>query len=733
MTRKTLLIFVLFAFGKQLLSQEYNLSLRVKIESYMDGIYFHKGEYRNHNYWVGPDIYKTFYIAYNDTISKWVIGRWTGDTNVMEEIANFNSSSTNDYPLTGWPDNIRVRIDAPTLLYSSQKFVEDKFNTGSLPDTITIQHNKKRKQSFAGKKGEDLIAKNLVQVSSLPSGLTAHLLHVNDSTLRFWLSGNANSHKVDSNFTLIFTDDAFKNGGTQDSTYESIVTFKLDFYNVVEVGVKNASYTSISDALKVISNDDVIEVGEGIFTEYQITAPTNLDRFKIRGKGPDKTIIQADSLPRNAVGRVFDFTGCDSVLLEDLTIQNGYVTQSPLRGGGIYMVKGHLTLSHCRVIQNEVFAMNPQGQIRGGGIYADRVRVINTEISENKAYSEVYPSSAAGGGIAASNESQIINTTISRNFSNKSGGGVVISDNSTKTTYIRNSTITNNEVSHGEGGGITGCYKVEFENSILHNNHAYDTTTNNIGYIQLMYIKNSILSDVNLSKYLVLGEHSLLKGDPKLDTLKFNCADTRTHALLAGSPAIGAEVPTEYTQFHDQRGYPKKKIGGDIGAHENNSKLDFIIPKDTICRDTNSTLVLIPGVMRKGIFEGRGISNDTFDASKINKSGYVYITYKYSGLNCDNFSKTDSIYVRLCNSEEAQEEPLNVSYHPNPTEDFLQIEVFNDNEMSIQISDLSGTKLYSEYSPDSKTEVSMALLKPGFYILTVSASGKSVSKKFVRL
>lgn len=734
MIRKSLLLIVICAFAKQLFSQEYNLSLRVKSEPYMDGVYFHKGKYRNHDYWVGPDVYNTYFIAFNDTSSKWIIGKWTGDTNKMEEITGFNSRSSNNYPLTGWPDGIRVRIEAPTLWYSSLSFVEDQFNTGTLTDTIIIQHNKKRKQAFSGKKGDDLILKNWVNVYALPTGLVPHILHINDSTLQFWISGHSFYHHQDSFFTLEFTDGAFINNGTKDSTYDTEMKIKLDFFNVVKVGFKNSTYSRISDALKGLTNDDVLEVGEGTFTECSIMAPKNLTRFKIRGRGPDKTIIQADSLPQNAQGRVFDFTDCDSVILEDLTIQNGYVTESPVCGGGIYMNIGHLTLSNCRVIKNEIFSDNSDiGRTSGGGIYANRVRIINSEISENRSHSSERPSYATGGGITATSGSNIINTTISGNYSDHYGGGICMRDYNTKTTFIRNSTITNNEVSAGRGGGFAFGDEVEFENSIVYKNRAHDSASNDLTSINTVFVKNSILGDIDEQVFTIAGMNSLLKIDPKLDSLKFNCATTRTHALLPGSPAIGAEIPSEYTQFTDQRGYPKKKKGGDIGAHENNSQLNFVIPQDTICRDTNSILVLIPGVMRKGVFEGRGVSNDTFDASKIKKSGYVFITYKYSGLNCSSFSKTDSIYVRLCNSEEIPEAPLNITYYPNPVEDVLQIEIYNDNEMSIQVSDLSGTQVHTQYSPERKAEVRLSLLKPGFYVLTVSASGKSVSKKFIRL
>jgi hypothetical protein len=70
------------------------------------------------------------------------------------------------------------------------------------------------------------------------------------------------------------------------------------------------------------------------------------------------------------------------------------------------------------------------------------------------------------------------------------------------------------------------------------------------------------------------GGNNFLSGDAKLGPLANNGGPTRTHALLADSPAIDAGN-CAFAESYDQRGRPRP-IGAscDIGAFEFNPALD---------------------------------------------------------------------------------------------------------------------------------------------------------------
>ncbi|MDE5667395.1 MAG: hypothetical protein K2I29_04065, partial [Clostridia bacterium] len=113
------------------------------------------------------------------------------------------------------------------------------------------------------------------------------------------------------------------------------------------------------------------------------------------------------------------------------------------RGGGIYVADGTLTINGGTISHNT--------GSNGGGIYASRTSKIyfnDGEISSNTAPS-------AGGGIYIGTQLAYINGgEIKNNVADGTGGGGILLDHNT-VLYISNCTITNNEATTGNGGGIS--------------------------------------------------------------------------------------------------------------------------------------------------------------------------------------------------------------------------------------------------------------------------------------
>ncbi|MEX2142163.1 MAG: choice-of-anchor Q domain-containing protein [Pirellulales bacterium] len=261
-----------------------------------------------------------------------------------------------------------------------------------------------------------------------------------------------------------------------------------------------------------------------------------------------------------------------------LTIQNSTITENTAAslGGGIYNAEA-ATLS---LIDSTIATNSATGfvlGIRGGGIYnLGTATITRSTVSGNIAS----PEGSSGGGIYnQAGMLAVTNSTISGNSANQTGG---IFNNAQLT--IKHSTITGNSTNMFVGppsegsGGIANARSgsVSVQNTIIAGNIAgtvggtpdYFGTANSLGH-------NVIGNTAGSSGWLA---SDLQNVDPRLSPLADNGGPTRTHALLAGSPAIDAGN-NESAPPTDQRGEPFERIANgtiDIGAYET-QPLRFIV------------------------------------------------------------------------------------------------------------------------------------------------------------
>ena len=144
----------------------------------------------------------------------------------------------------------------------------------------------------------------------------------------------------------------------------------------------------------------------------------------------------------------------------------------------------------------------------------------------------------------------ITNSTISNNtFS--SGGG--ISNFSNGVVALTNTTIASNTFNILGGGINNFSGTVTLKNTIVANNSTDDCRGN------ITSIGHNLDRD-NTCNLTAIGD--LADSNPRLGPLQNNGSDTKTHALLAGSPAIDAADNVTCPSF-DQRG-SKRPVDGDI-------------------------------------------------------------------------------------------------------------------------------------------------------------------------
>ena len=261
------------------------------------------------------------------------------------------------------------------------------------------------------------------------------------------------------------------------------------------------------------------------FNDLDLLAPVT-----VANTGPGQAIIDGSGTDRVLTAS----SAAPGIGLVGLTIRNGAAGGS---GGGIADAGTVLT------IRNSTFEGN-HAEGEGGAIYA------------------------TDNGAAITLE----NVTLSANRANESGGAFS-SEGGMHT--IRNSTITGNVADDDAAGGATqggGIFAnvggTTIRDTIVAGNTdrtptpmSGDCTGQGLGSLG-----NNLVGDPQGCDFF--GPHpssDLLGADPKLGTLADNGGPTPTHALLAGSEALGKASGTAPPA--DQRGAPRAGAG-DIGAYE---------------------------------------------------------------------------------------------------------------------------------------------------------------------
>ena len=267
------------------------------------------------------------------------------------------------------------------------------------------------------------------------------------------------------------------------------------------------------------------------------------------------------------------------------TVDNNTATSF---GGGINNEStGTLIVSNSTISGNTVSGTGSGGD-RGGGISTiGTSRITGTTISGNSAVNGggimswgpgtlvlessllTGNSSVLSGGAIFNFEADmtVTNSTLSGNLAGAVGGAILQSDSGELTTV--NSTIVGNYADadgdgFGEGGGIYAEVAVTMRNSILADNvdavgagpdcmgPMTSTGFNIVGTTTGCEITLQVTDSTEVTKY---------------GSLKDNGGPTRTHALPAGSAAIGHGPPDVLCSGTDQRGAPR---GGtcDTGAYQ---------------------------------------------------------------------------------------------------------------------------------------------------------------------
>lgn len=295
-----------------------------------------------------------------------------------------------------------------------------------------------------------------------------------------------------------------------------------------------------------------------------------------------ENVVVRDNISGTSGGGVYSGTG---VLRFINSTASGNIAQGNGGGGGISVQGNNSLIQRSNIINNQA----PRG---GGGVEVSggTTTIVETTLDNN------YTNGGGGGLLAVFGTANVSRSTISNNTAYRSGGGIALPYGNIN---LINSTVSGNTVTNGGGGGInTGengsiGYLTVRSSTIVSNTSLYSGGVTG-GYAAGVRIGNSILSgnvaltgpNIN-SQFTSLGgnlvsdrsgsmgylETDLPDGtNPMLGPLANNGGPTKTHALLAGSPAINFGLNSGASDLAtDQRGKGFLRLVGqnvDIGAFE---------------------------------------------------------------------------------------------------------------------------------------------------------------------
>ena len=313
---------------------------------------------------------------------------------------------------------------------------------------------------------------------------------------------------------------------------------------------------AISKANGDTSNAYVINIPAGTYTlaipgrGEDDNATGDLDiisELTLAGADAATTIIQAGTDTTNGIDRVLHVVNSSGNLtVQNLTIRHGRATGSypDNYGGGIFNHGGTVTLSDSAISDN--WADDSGGGIANGNSGTCTLTISRSTLSGNGV-------NDSGGGIFNTGTLDINNSTLSGNQATFGQGGGIY--HLVGTATISNSTLNGNQCA--DGGGISQADTVNMSNSIVANSTGGDCSSGvTSGGYNLDSDGSCITHGVN---------NDITSATPGLGPLQDNGGPTLTHALLPGSPAIDAGDPSGCPAT-DQRGVPRPLDGDDDGS-----------------------------------------------------------------------------------------------------------------------------------------------------------------------
>lgn len=310
----------------------------------------------------------------------------------------------------------------------------------------------------------------------------------------------------------------------------------------------DSPFRTISHALAISQDGTQIFIAPG---QYNMASgerfPLLLERRQSIGLHGTGCGVVIDAL--DADSRVLQINQCGNVILEGLTLANGYQQNlSPAYGGGLWANRtAGLALTGCTFLGNTAYATVSSGRTTayGGGIsLQDCVATLEgCRLAGNELYSASGQGYGAGMALLDCASCDVFNTIISNNFIrsgtyDQCGGGIY---HKTGTTRFRNCLIAGNGVTKtGTAGGV------QIDSGTVTCESCTVTDNPDIGIKGTCTLINCIVwnNEVNLSgtisaSYCNIGEYAGAgsNGNLSQDPL-FRTPEISDYTLRSSSPSV---------------------------------------------------------------------------------------------------------------------------------------------------------------------------------------------------
>jgi hypothetical protein len=255
-------------------------------------------------------------------------------------------------------------------------------------------------------------------------------------------------------------------------------------------------------------------------------------------------------------GAIFAF---GEIVLDRSLISGNSVTApaGSVYGGGV-VARGGIRIKYSTVHANSATTGDAAAAAYGGGLSSDSGAFVEFSTFDGN-------SADAGGGIDLRNHgytSVLISATVSGNHARAIGGGMLVDND----LDVEQGTIASNESGPAGGGGIVAVgTNANFQSTIIADNAPDGAMAADLDGTAYVTGANDLIETSGLAV-----PPGTLMLDPALAPLAANGGATRTHALLASSPAIDMGNNVDHEMF-EQRGpgFPREVgAGPDIGAYE---------------------------------------------------------------------------------------------------------------------------------------------------------------------
>ncbi len=292
----------------------------------------------------------------------------------------------------------------------------------------------------------------------------------------------------------------------------------------------------------------------------------------VQGNGPDAIKLGAATykLTRTSTSEDGDLDG-DLDITQSLTITHTGLAPAIVDGNGVDRIfdtagAAVVVIDGLTIRGGETFGMQAGGGLRNANTADLTVR--NSTFTDN--HSLQY-----GGAIASyGGPLTLVNVTLSRNFADSDSGALDVANSASNVTALENVTITDNEAdADATGGGSGGGFYIDSGHVTIHNSIVAGNRNGGAGppecnssVVTLESLGGNVVGTDPSCTFTAQTSDRPGTSDPRLGPLANNGGSTFTHALEAGSPALGLGSGCPAA---DQRGVPRS-LGGacDAGSYE---------------------------------------------------------------------------------------------------------------------------------------------------------------------